>query len=55
MLIDFGLSTFYNDENGFITNTDQTTIIGSPMYISNFVHSGNVPSIRDDIISLCYV
>lgn len=27
----------------------------SPMYISNFVHSGNVPSIRDDIISLCYV
>jgi len=55
MLIDFGLSTFYNDENGFITNTEQTTIIGSPMYISNFVHSGNVPSIRDDIISLCYV
>ena len=55
VLIDFGLATFYQDENGFLPNKPQSTIVGSPRYISHFIHIGNTPSLRDDLISLCMV
>jgi len=56
-LIDFGLATFYIDENGQdIPNTcSQTTVIGTPKYLSINIHHGNDFSVRDDFISLGYV
>lgn len=55
VFIDFGLAVFYQDENGFLPNESNSTITGSPTYISHFIHQGHTPSLRDDLISLCYV
>ena len=55
IIIDFGLATSAIDENGPIMNSPQSSITGSPTYISHFIHQGNKPSFRDDLISLCYV
>jgi len=56
-LIDFGLSTFYVDENfkhvEFKKNKEY--IIGTPKYISYNIHNGQEPSRRDDLISLGYL
>lgn len=53
-LIDFGLATFYsNDEN--LQIMDNETIIGTPKYISFNVHDAHTPTFRDDLISLGYV
>lgn len=55
-LIDFGISTFYVDEkNNIIENTKKTDIIGSPNYISYFIHKGNTYARRDDLISIGYL
>jgi serine/threonine protein kinase len=55
-LIDFGLSTFYiNEQHIHISNTITDNIVGTPIYISNFIHEGNTPSRRDDIISIGYI
>jgi serine/threonine protein kinase len=55
-LIDFGFSTFYLDENGqHKPNGLREDIIGTPQYISYFIHNGNEPSRRDDLISLGFV
>lgn len=55
-IIDFGISTFYVDENNkIIENTEKTDIIGSPNYTSYFVHTGNTYSRRDDLISIGYI
>ena len=55
-LIDFGLATFYIDENRMhISNSINEQITGTPKYISKFIHDGNTPSRRDDIISLGYM
>lgn len=55
-LIDFGLATFYVDENGeHLPNQPSTTIIGSPYFTSLRVHEGHRYSRRDDLISLGYV
>jgi serine/threonine protein kinase len=55
-LIDFGLSTFYIDENGeHKSECSQKNIIGTPKYISFNIHFGNLPSRRDDLISLGYI
>ena len=54
-LIDFGLATFYQDEDG---NHKQPTtpprkhLIGTPNYVSCFIHEGQDPSRRDDLIAL---
>ena len=54
-LIDFGLATFYQDEDG---NHKPPTIpprkhmIGTPNFVSCFIHEGQDPSRRDDIIAL---
>jgi serine/threonine protein kinase len=57
-LIDFGLATFYKDGDGKhmedIVSKDATPI-GTPNYISLFVHLGHTPSRRDDMISLEYI
>lgn len=55
-LIDFGISTFYiNENNSIIDNIQKTDIIGSPNYTSYFVHKGNTYSRRDDLISIGYL
>jgi len=55
-LIDFGFSTFYLDENGqHKPNGLREDIIGTPQYISYFIHNGHEPSRRDDLISLGFV
>jgi serine/threonine protein kinase len=57
-LIDFGLATFYQDEDG---NHKQPTtpprkhLIGTPNFVSCFVHEGHDPSRRDDLIALGHV
>ena len=56
-LIDFGLSTFYVDENfkHVDSNHGKDYIIGTPKYISYNIHNGQEPSRRDDLISLGYL
>lgn len=55
-LIDFGLSTFFLRENGeHVIECSQESIIGTPKYISFYVHDGLLPGVRDDLISLGYL
>lgn len=55
-LIDFGLASSYLDEYGnHIEETQKPSIVGSPDFISIFVHHGYGPVCRDDVISLIYV
>jgi len=55
-LIDFGLATFYLDEDGEHKPNDfQTTIIGTPKYVSYYNHAGYTISRRDEMISLGYM
>jgi len=56
-LIDFGLATFYINDNKTIKNNTKTNtaIIGSPNYVSYFIHEGNIYSRRDDLISIGYI
>jgi serine/threonine protein kinase len=56
ILIDFGLATFYIDDQGRHTPFSQkTNIIGTPKYASIRVHEGCEYSRRDDLISLAYI
>ena len=55
-LIDFGLATFYIDENGQHYQDKLTdTIIGTPKFVSINIHNGHRYSRRDDLISLGYM
>jgi serine/threonine protein kinase len=55
-LIDFGLATTYLDEkNIHMKESQSTSIIGSPNWISIYIQQGIVPSRRDDYISLLYI
>lgn len=55
-LIDFGLSTFYINENGeHYPNKQNNTIIGTPTFVSINTHMGHQYSRRDDLISLGYM
>jgi casein kinase 1 len=55
-LIDFGLATFYIDENGeHYPHKKCDTIIGTPKFVSINVHFGDRYSRRDDLISLGYM
>lgn len=55
-LIDFGLATFYVNENGeHIEPSNHESILGTPKYISPNIHSGITPSRRDDLISIGYI
>jgi serine/threonine protein kinase len=57
-LIDFGIasSIISSDEPGREINRDpnRDTIIGSPKYISYFIHQGYEPMYRDDLVSIGY-
>jgi serine/threonine protein kinase len=55
-LIDFGLATFYIDDNQtHVSNEKSETIIGTPRFMSIWILEGNRYSRRDDIISLGYI
>ena len=55
-LIDFGLATFYINENGeHYPNKTNKTIIGTPTFVSINIHKGHQYSRRDDLISLGYM
>jgi casein kinase 1 len=55
-LIDFGLATFYMDEEGeHLPNKHQETITGTPLYLSYYNYLGNTLCRRDDLISLGYM
>ena len=55
-LIDFGLATFYIDENGeHYPDKSSDTIIGTPKFVSINIHLGHRYSRRDDLISLGYM
>lgn len=58
IIIDFGISTIYMDNDGFHypeNKVIKTDIVGSSKYISPNIHYGIDPSRRDDMISLGYV
>lgn len=56
-MIDFGMATFYVDENRVPIHTTELRdyIIGSPKYASYYVHCGIQSQRRDDLISLGYM
>jgi casein kinase 1 len=55
-LIDFGLATFFIDENGdHYENTGCDSLVGTPKFASINVHHGNKYSRRDDMISVGYM
>lgn len=57
-LIDFGLATTYWDENSQhqqLPSTLKDSILGSPNWISLYIHQGYPPVRRDDYISLVYI
>jgi serine/threonine protein kinase len=55
-LIDFGLATFYIDENGnHYPDKLSDTIVGTPKFVSINIHMGHRYSRRDDLISLGYM
>lgn len=58
ILIDFGMSSIFANDNGIhnIENViPKQDIVGSPKYISTFIHMGIESSRRDDMISLGYM
>jgi len=55
-LIDFGLATFYIGEDGLHwPDTECSTIIGTPKFMSINILKGHRFSRRDDIISIAYI
>ena len=55
-LIDFGLSKIYiNEENQHYPQKKDCDLVGTPKYMSLFIHGGSSPSRRDDLISSWYV
>ena len=50
-LIDFGLATVYTNHDSQIRDT----IVGSPNWISVYIHEGHEPTRRDDYITLIYI
>lgn len=56
-LIDFGLSTVYVNEEKkhIVSKTDNTTILGTPKFVSIYIHDGISGSRRDDLISVIYI
>lgn len=55
-IIDFGLAKHYIDCDGKHKEcVKHNNIIGTPRYISLYVHEKNTPSRRDDLISFVYI
>jgi casein kinase 1 len=57
VLIDFGMARmFINPTNqDHIPNKMSNTFFGTPKYVSFYLHLGNRPSRRDDLISVGYL
>lgn len=53
-MIDFGLTSFYIENNKHIEERKIDKLIGTANYCSLNVHNGIIPSRRDDIESICY-
>lgn len=53
-LIDFGIASAVPNISEITAEPERTTVIGSPKYISYYVHSGYEPMYRDDLISIGY-
>jgi len=53
-LIDFGLATFYSFDKHSVEQSE-TSMIGSPKYMSINIHNGYEYYYRDDLISIGYV
>jgi serine/threonine protein kinase len=53
-LIDFGIASAVSNLEELNTEPNRDTIIGSPKYISYFIHQGYEPMYRDDLISVGY-
>lgn len=54
-LIDFGLATSYMIESRHVIETPKDSIIGTPNYVSYYVHLGKEHVRRDDFLSLLYI
>lgn len=55
-LIDFGLATTYLDhDHHHIVEQPRDFIVGSPLYVSYFVHQGKDVTRRDEYLSLLYI
>ena len=57
-IIDFGFATFYLDENNehmLPNEMPKEFLLGTPKYMSYYIHEGMNPSRRDDLISLGYL
>ena len=58
VLIDFGLATVYVDDEKNpipLSKNRSTTILGTPKYVSIYIHEGLDPGRRDDLISIGYI
>jgi casein kinase 1 len=53
-LIDFGIASAISNLEEINREPTRDTVIGSPKYISYFVHQGYEPMYRDDLISVGY-
>jgi serine/threonine protein kinase len=53
-IIDFGIASAVDSIEEINKEPDRDTIIGSPKYISYFIHQGYEPMYRDDLISVGY-
>ena len=55
-LIDFGFCKKYTDSQGnHIINKPTSSLIGTPLFVSLFVHKKGQPSRRDDLESILYI
>jgi len=55
-IIDFGMSVFESNlTDKYFTGCNSENIMGTPNYISYFIHEGWEPCKRDDLISLGYI
>ena len=55
-LIDFGFCRKYTDSQGnHIINKPTSSLIGTPLFVSLFVHNKGQPSRRDDLESILYI
>lgn len=53
-LIDFGIASSVSNVEEICKDPTRDTVIGSPKYISYFIHKGYEPMYRDDLISVGY-
>ena len=53
-LLDFGIAISILSTDDIDKDPNRTTIIGSPKYVSYYVHQGYEPMYRDDLISVGY-